>query len=249
MPEINLTKGYSTIVSIEDYEWLMQWPWHSRIIHHQRRDYVCATRNGPTGTRTTITMSRAIVERMTGGPIPEGHEVDHINGDPLDNRRANLRIATKGQNAQNRKARLRESGIRGVSYHRSSGKWRAGITNSDGFVSLGMYDTEEQAAAVYDLAARYYYGEHAETNFAPDDERTLRVSFPEWYNAHREVLRGRSAHRGVNWHKSSMKWRARIHANGVEHSLGLYDSEIEAARAVNRAILRLGLKKPLNQVD
>lgn len=250
MPEIKLTKGYSTIVSVEDYEWLMQWPWHSRVTHHQRRDYVCATRNGPSGTRTTITMSRVIVERMIGAHIPEGCEVDHINGNPLDNRRENLRVVTKGQNCQNRKVRRRESGIKGVSFHRGAGKWRATITYSRKLMSLGLYETEEMAAAVHDLATRFYYGAHSETNFSQNDPRTIKdMNFPDWAEQHKISLQGSSRFRGVGWHQECRKWRARVIFKHKEYHLGLYDSEIEAARAVNDAIVRLGIDGPLNQID
>lgn len=98
-------------------------------------------------------MHRIIAARAYG-PIPKGMEVDHINGLRLDNRRANLRLCTRRQNCWNSAARGGKSKFRGVHQHRE--KWRAQIT-----ITLGMYETEEQAATAYQKAAEYFRGEWA----------------------------------------------------------------------------------------
>lgn len=101
--------------------------------------------------------------------------VDHINGDGLDNRRANLRPATNAENNRNRKKRRdNASGFKGVTWHRHSGLWRARIVVDWRERSLGYYTTPEAAALAYDDAARLDFGEFARLNFPGADERAAR---------------------------------------------------------------------------
>jgi hypothetical protein len=77
---------------------------------------------------------------------PAGLEVDHINGDKLDNRRANLRLATIGQNRQNAARRKdNTSGVKGVSWKRGENKWRARIVVDGKERHLGLFDRLEDA--------------------------------------------------------------------------------------------------------
>lgn len=98
---------------------------------------------------------------------PDDMVVDHINGDPLDNRRSNLRICTHAQNLANgRSHRDSTSKYRGVSYRPREGTWRAQISvGNQRSKFLGQYRTEEEAALAYDAAARDRYGEYARLNF------------------------------------------------------------------------------------
>lgn len=99
---------------------------------------------------------------------PAGVQVDHVNRDTLDNRRANLRLATRSQNGANCGFNPRNtSGFRGVSFHKELRKWQAQISGKSTAVPstyLGVFDTAEEAAAAYDAAALALYGEFAQTN-------------------------------------------------------------------------------------
>ena len=95
------------------------------------------------------------------GPIPEGMEIDHINGDRADNRISNLRLATHQQNLANCKNRKNNtSGCKGVTRH-FDGRWRAKIMVGGKTLHLGLFQAIEDAAAAYASAATEYFGEFA----------------------------------------------------------------------------------------
>jgi len=104
---------------------------------------------------------------------PEGVQVDHIDGDGLNNRRENLRLCTRSQNTINRRpnrtiaGKLPLSDYKGVVQQRESPKrpWIARIRCNGKRFTLGGYKTEVDAAMAYDAAARYLHGEFANTNF------------------------------------------------------------------------------------
>ncbi len=99
------------------------------------------------------------------------HEVDHKNGDGLDNRRENLRPATKAQNQHNKtKYRTNTSGYKGVSWLKSEHKWQANIKVDGRQKKLGRFDTAEAAHLAYAEAARELHGEFSNTGELPDTE-------------------------------------------------------------------------------
>ncbi len=96
---------------------------------------------------------------------PKGMEVDHINGNRLDNRRENLRIVTSQQNKMNSGTRKHSSIYKGVSWNKNSKSWRANMTFNKKHISLGQYINEYHAALAYDLWALDLFKEFAKTNF------------------------------------------------------------------------------------
>jgi hypothetical protein len=103
------------------------------------------------------------------GDMPaDGAEVDHVNRNRDDNRIDNLRLATRVQNMRNMrnlKNRNLTSKYKGVHLHRQTGKWAAQIRPAPGLHKhLGLFRTEQEAAAAYDAAARRFHGEFAQLN-------------------------------------------------------------------------------------
>lgn len=109
--------------------------------------------------RTTTTMHQMIL------PCPAGSMPDHINGNGLDNRRQNLRVATKQQNAFNQRLNSRNnSGFRGVCWDRQHGAWRATIRIKQKRIHLGRFAEKIDAARAYNVAAKEMIGEFAKIN-------------------------------------------------------------------------------------
>lgn len=109
---------------------------------------------------------------LTHGCWPsEGFEIDHVNGDPADNRLANLRLATPTQNQHNAKSH-RDSGCkyRGVVWDKNNGKWKAASKIDGKIRHLGHFDDPEDAARAYDEAAKEHFGEFAKLNFPKSQE-------------------------------------------------------------------------------
>jgi hypothetical protein len=105
------------------------------------------------------------MHRLIMGQPPNGREVDHINGDGLNNRRSNLRWATRQQNCQNGRPRSNaRSKLKGAQWCSSQSKWGAEIKHNGRVKQLGYFQTEQEAAAAYDAAASKAFGEFARLN-------------------------------------------------------------------------------------
>ena len=91
--------------------------------------------------------------------------VDHINNNPLDNRKCNLRIVTPQQNNMNRKS-TKDSSSKyiGVTFDKRNNKWKAFIKINGKSVHLGTYDNELDAGKERDIATREHYGEYGNLN-------------------------------------------------------------------------------------
>lgn len=93
-------------------------------------------------------------------------QIDHANGNKLDNRRANLRFATTSQNSANvGKRKDSRNRFKGIHFHRHSGLWQAKIHFNGKRVTIGYFRSDEDAARAYDAKAREVFGEFARTNF------------------------------------------------------------------------------------
>ena len=106
------------------------------------------------------------IHRLLLGATNPKMQVDHINGNKLDNRKENLRLATNQQNQHNvGKRKNNTSGYKGVSWYRKRKKWKAAIKHNKKSIHLGYYDTPEEASRAYDKAAVEFFGEFAHLNF------------------------------------------------------------------------------------
>ena len=165
MKHINLTQNEKTIIDDEDYDFISQYRWHAHNGYADRK-----IRNFRNEEKVQH-MHREIMRRQLQRDLMQVEEVDHINGNTFDNRRCNLRIATRLQNCANRtkqktyKGKKTTSKYKGVSWHRVTQKWRADIRVQTKRLWLGIFEDEIEAAQAYDQAAKKYFGEFAKLNF------------------------------------------------------------------------------------
>ena len=94
----------------------------------------------------------------------DGKQVDHIDGNGLNNQKSNVRICTRSQNAFNRKLVSSNSGRKGVTWHKTVGMWEAQIRKDGKNIYLGCFQDKENAATAYDIAAEKMFGEFALLN-------------------------------------------------------------------------------------
>ncbi len=101
-----------------------------------------------------------VIYTMLAGEITDGMEIDHIDGNGLNNRIENLRLATHTQNARNRRSSGNNtSGFKGVSWQKSDRKWVAKIGFEGRRLYLGCFDTPQEAHAAYMAASLQYHAE------------------------------------------------------------------------------------------
>jgi len=151
---IALTQGKVALVDDEDCEWLNAWKWaywpEKYTGYAGRRIYQ------KDKSRKRIRMHRVILNP------PPNMEIDHINGNGLDNRRCNLRICTHSQNLANQRKCRGTSQYKGVCWDK--GRWRAQVSSAGQNIHLGYFKIEMDAAIAYNQAAQRLHGEYARLN-------------------------------------------------------------------------------------
>jgi len=148
MKEIPLTRGMVAQVDDEDFEWLSRWKWRTQTWTGS----FCAVR-GINGV--TVYMHREIMK------TPKGMVVHHVDHNPLNNCKSNLRNCTQRENLHSQKEK---DHYQGVSWCAPCKKYRAKIKNGDKHIHLGLFTNKVDAALAYNAAAVKYYGDFARLN-------------------------------------------------------------------------------------
>jgi len=151
---IPLTKGYNALIDDEDYEKVSQFKWCVNGVspsHYGIR--VCKGQRGK-----LIHLHRFLMN------APDGFDVDHIDGDTMNNQKSNLRICTRSQNSINSKKKKGLSKFKGVHWLKDNKKWRAKIMKDGKSFYLGCFTNEAEAAAAYNNKAKEIFGNFARLN-------------------------------------------------------------------------------------
>ena len=147
-----------TIVDNYEFEWLSQFKWLYKTGGYIRRLEW-------NGRQISFYMHREIMN------APVGMVVDHIDRNPLNNQRSNLRICTIPENLRNYKiAKNNTSGYMGVSIRKTTHRWEASIMVNRLSIHLGYFRTAKDAAIARDEAAKKYFGEFAHLNFGGSND-------------------------------------------------------------------------------
>jgi hypothetical protein len=159
--KIYLGEGKFTIVDPHDFYWLNSFHWC--VKQNGPRIYAVRLTNGSDNRTRILSLHREIMK------APPALLVDHRNSNGLDNRRANLRLATHSQNQCNKGKSRPNSSSRfiGVYFEKRSSRWVAKIVLHGKRIWLGRFNDELAAAHAYDAAAMKYHGDFARINFTP----------------------------------------------------------------------------------
>jgi hypothetical protein len=156
MKSIVLTRNKTALVDDKDYKRLKHYNWQAK----PDKKTCYAIRFGG------VLMHRQIMGLRRG----DKRQIDHKNGNGIDNRRENLRISSHIENCQNRRLRSNTtSKYKGVCWHKNTNKWQCRITQHKKVICLGYYSNEIDAAKAYDKTAKRLFGEFARLNL-PEKE-------------------------------------------------------------------------------
>lgn len=149
---LSLTNGHEVILDSEDFDTFGRFKWSG--LCKDGRVYARRSAPGLGGKQITVLLHRAIMGN------PPGVFVDHINGNTLDNRRENLRVASRGQNRVNSKLNKdNASGYTGVMWHRRDKRWIARVTCEGVKHEKGGFSTAEEAASWRQMKAHELHGQ------------------------------------------------------------------------------------------
>lgn len=159
MKTVPLSQGKVALVDDDDYEFIARFRWYAARNRHTW--YAMRNVSLGHGKGTTQRMHRVILNAQD-----TSSQVDHRNGDGLDNRRENIRICSSRENTRNMRPHS-SSGFKGVCFKKGSvaRPWRARIRVNRQSIDLGHFGTVEEAARAYDYGALQHFGEFARLNF------------------------------------------------------------------------------------
>jgi hypothetical protein len=161
--QIPLTRGQIAIIDSVDADLAL----HKWFAASDCKTYYAKRAKRINGKQIAERLHRVVLERMLNRPLEKGEIVDHINRNGLDNRRDNLRLASRADNTRNVSVRTDStSQYKGV--RRNWKKWKACIKYNGQDIYLGSFADILDAARAYNEAAIKYYGEFAYLNPIPE---------------------------------------------------------------------------------
>ena len=237
---------HEVLLDDEDYEWVSKHRWQVNPQNNPNykgpdKFYVVRS-NSIKGKKKNFSLHREIMK------APKGMQVDHINGNPLDNRRSNLRLCTPRQNSANRvKMSNNTTGFIGVTYREEHPQRPYCAQHFDHKLGRGFskyFRTAEEAAVYRDKQMIDKYGEFAGLNFPDGVPNAVRQIINE--SKKKPLVRRRnslSGYRGVSFESGPVRWkkpwRVSISYQKKPSYIGNFATKEEAARAYDQKAIEL----------
>lgn len=153
---VPLTQGYEAVIDAADAHLVAGHNWVAHVV--RRRDRSIINVYAERTQRLDGRKRRFAMHRVICG-VPDDLLVDHENCDGLNNRRSNLRPATRSENSKNSRISIaNKTGHKGVRLH-PSGAWVARIRVNGSLIHIGSFASKDDAAAAYASASKLYHGE------------------------------------------------------------------------------------------
>jgi HNH endonuclease len=245
-------KGYQVLIDQEDYSLFKQYNW--RIIDKGHTQYVYSIPTMKDGIRDrSYRLHRLILN------APEGLIVDHINHNGLDNRRSNIRLGDTALNARNQKKKnidTSSSKFKGVSKRNRSGKtyWEVSIRTQpqdteNKILAYARYENELQAACYFNyMFQKLFPGEQSVLNNIPETVYKEFIKNPPPMYTKTRVKQNKYFCVSKRQYGSKEIWEASFRYNHKTFYLGHYTTELEAAEAVDRKCIELGIPQKNNLI-
>jgi hypothetical protein len=176
MKEIKLTKGQVALVDDKDFEELNNFKWQAWWNKDTESFYV--HRSISTGGRKDRKVKTIKMHRFINN-TPKNLLCDHADHNTLNNQKYNLRNCTHCNNNANARPGINKSSIyKGVVWDKQAVKWRSRVRFENRLYNLGFYESELQAALVYDFMAKKFFKEFACLNF-PKNQLIIKYEYTD----------------------------------------------------------------------
>ena len=227
-------KGYDVIIDDEDYDKITSRTW--RVQQKRRGVYFTTYISKHNKKQINLPLHHLIIGRIRGDP----RDVDHINRNTLDNRKENLRFATKAQNRWNQGMfKNNTTGYKGVSRYREN-QYRATFRWNGHQIVLLVSSDPIECAKAHDMMSIKLYGEFACPNFK--DIKYTQEDIDSVYQKAMSNIRANntSGYTGVAYHKGHKKWISHLRYKGTSYFLGYFNAPEDGARAFDKKLIEVG---------
>jgi hypothetical protein len=191
----------------------------------------------------TVYMHRFIMEHHLGRKLDSKEEIDHIDGNGLNNQLSNLRIVNRSQNMSNQRLhRDSKSDYIGVHYnprYKNPYRVKLMINYKNKYVNKG-FDTPEEAAEQRDLLAVKYFGNNTKLNFEEKRQEYIK-KIEDGYNPDVNDRKFSSKIPGISYQSDIKKWKCNVYKDKQQIYVGIFDTEEEANQARLKKCKELGI--------